>query len=536
MRRRLYAPFLATTIALLVLAALPRVARAQDLSGTYHVTADQTTVQIPEWGSDCGPRPTSRTGTSGREATITSDGSQLSVTDGRHHTRTDGCWSDNPQVRRISASHTGSRWTVICQTSDEDYQHEQGTYTIQAEATRITMRESSEYSWQLRESRCRASASRTLVFERSGDANPAPVVDAGHAVAVTPTPPANRCATPGPAARLSLSPSRRPLAPGGRACFRARFLDANGCEVTAGIPTLTWGMSRSGGSSSATDAVMENGCVRAPSGSSVGEYAVTASGGAFNATATAAVVSAEELQSLVAAHFEDEDAGVPLVAPIAAASGSGVGAVVVQPPPGPESPRRAGTVLWVLIGLGAALAVAGVVLLGGKKKKPAGTSLAPDRPSDPAGQRVRKQSEALPVKELRVPVRAVLAAAMPAPAVAIPAASNRPLVKRCPRCDARFTAEIAFCPEHGQALVAVEAGPQVGNATVIAGSGGVRQSGAICPRCSQPVEPGAQFCPRDGTPILGPSPPLPLVCPRCRRRFPEGTAFCGDDGGALSRG
>ncbi|MGZ6125669.1 MAG: double zinc ribbon domain-containing protein, partial [Myxococcales bacterium] len=476
-------------------------------------------------------------GTTGREATVTSDGGQLAVQDGRHRTRTDGCWSDNPRVRRISASHTGTRWTVICQTADEDYQHEQGTYTIQVDGTHLTMRESSEYSWQLRESRCRASASRTLVFERAPDANPTPVVDAGRAVATNPPPPTNRCATPGAPARLQISPGRRPLAPGGRGCFRARFLDTNSCEVTAGLPTVGWSMTRSGGNPNAPDAVMENVCVRAPAGSTVGEYTVTATAGPLTATAIASVVSAEELQSLVAAQFEDEDAGVPALAPTAAASGTGVGAIVVQTPPPPPGTSRSGSFLWILMGLGAALAVAGVLLLTGKKKKPARTSLNPDRPSDPsaASSRVRRHSEAMPIKELRTPAKPPAPAAAP-PSEANPLVAPRPLVKRCPQCNARFTAEIAFCPEHGTALVSDETPAAVpGHATVIAGSGGLPSSTAICPRCSQPVEPGAQFCPRDGTPILGPSPALPLLCPRCRRRFQDGTAFCGEDGSALVR-
>ncbi len=546
MRRRPNALPLATALALLALAIAPRRAFAQDLSGTYRVVTDQTTVQIPEWGGDCGPRPTSRTGNTGREATVTADGSQLTIQDGRHRHRTDGCWSDNPHARRISASHTGSRWTVICQTPDEDYQHEQGTYTIQVEGTRITMRESSEYSWQLRESRCRASAARTLAYERVPDANaPPPVVDSGRPPVVTPPPTTtvNRCATPGAATRLQISPSRRPLGAGGRGCFRARFFDAASCEVTAGVPAVTWSMVRASGAGEAGEAVLENGCVRAPTGSPVGEYTVTASAGAFTDTAVAAVVSAEELQSLVAQQFEDEDAGTPALAPTTTASGAGVGAVVVRAPPPPPPPSRGtGPILWVLIGIGAALAVAGVALLGPKKKQPRPrTSGAPARPSDPSA-RSRHETAAMPVKELR-PMRPAAPVARPEPVVvaAAPVAppAPRPLVKRCPRCDSRFTAEIAFCPEHGTPLVPIEAGSAGPDksATQIAGSGGAaRPSGTICPRCGQPVETGAQFCPRDGTPILGAAPQLPLMCPRCNRRFPEDTAFCGEDGSVLVRG
>jgi hypothetical protein len=566
MRRRPNALPLAATIALFALFAIiaPGVAFAQDLSGTYRVTTDQTTVQIPEWGSDCGPRPSSRTGNTGREATVTSDGAQLTIQDGRHRNRTDGCWSDNPRARRISASHTGNRWTVICQTPDEDYQHEQGTYTITVDGARITMRESTEYAWQLRESRCRASASRTLTYERTSGAAATPPQDAGTAHATnTPPPPTNRCANPGAPARLSLSPSRRSLAPGGRGCFRARFYDLNGCEVTSGLPPVTWSMTRSG-AAGAIDASMENGCVRAPAGMTVAEYNVTASAGPLSAAGVAAVVSAEELRNLVAANFEDEeaDAGVQDAGPAVAPSGSGVGAVVVTPPPTPSAESHGlGAVLWILMGIGGLLAVAGVVLLT-TRRKPARTSRAPSerlselQPMAPKElPRAKKPiGEAPPMQPVVAPpMQPPASSQQPPMGVASPFGSpaappvaahgkgagyvqaSRPLVKKCPVCNQRFTAENAFCPEHGTALVMIESQP-VSHATMIAGTANAG-SATLCPRCGQPVDPGAQFCPRDGTPVLAPpAPALPLVCPRCQRRFPEGTAFCGDDGSPLRRG
>lgn len=509
----------------MVLVLVPRRGFAQDLSGTYRVIADQTTVQIPEWGGDCGPRPASHTGNTGREATVTSDGTQLAIQDGRHRNRTDGCWSENPHARRISASHTGTRWSVICQTPDEDYQHEQGSYTIVVDGSRITMREASEYSWQLRESRCRASAARTLTYERTSGANPPPpVVDAGRTPVITPPVAVNRCTTPGLPARLLISPSRRPLGPGGRACFRARFFDAMNCEITAGIPPMTWSMAHTGGPGGASEAVLENGCVRAPSASPVGEYTVTASAGSLTDTAIAAVVSSEELQSLVAQQFEDEDAGAPTLAPTSSASGAGLGGVIAPVPSQPVSTHRTGPILGILIGLGVLLAIAGVALLAIPKKRGSRPrdSEAPERLSDP-NARARHETVGMPVKELR-----------PAPAApALP----RPLVKRCPQCDAGFTAEIAFCPEHGTPLVLINLDSVARQAGVTRPAGSTPVSGSICPKCSQPVEPGAQFCPRDATPMIQGSPPvLPLTCPRCQRKFPENTAFCGEDGSVLVRG
>ena len=311
---------------------------------------DQTTVQIPEWGADCGPRPASHTGASGRSATVTSNGQQLSIEDGRRHNRTSGCWSDNPEVHPISQSHSGMRWTVICQTPDANYQHEQGTYTITADSGHITMREQSEYSWQLRASRCHATASRSLVYELVQSAAP-PDCRSGRRGAAAPevhnTPPPNRCATPGPAASLQIVPSRRSLTPGGRTCFHARYLDANRCEVTGGA--VSWQLTRSTGAASSQDAVMENGCVRAPGSAVEVEYAVAATGGGLSDRAVAAVVSAQEMESLVASHIEDEDAGA-LPMPTSAASGSGVGVgVVVNVPAATRSSTGPGWTVWLLI-------------------------------------------------------------------------------------------------------------------------------------------------------------------------------------------
>jgi hypothetical protein len=322
-------------------------------------------------------------------------------------------------------------------------------------------------------------------------------------------------------------------------------------------------MTRSG-AAGAGDATMENGCVAAPAGMAVAEYSVTASAGAFTASGIAAIVSAEELRNLVATNFEDEDtdAGAADAGPAIAASGSGVGAVVVTPPPAPPTESRGlGAILWVLMGVGALLAVAGVVLLT-SRKKPARKSRAPsERVSNPSAPRPRRDAAPIPAKELprakkplgeAPPMQPVVAPQIPPPAApqpfgapAMPAApaakgaayvqASRPLVKKCPVCNQRFTAENAFCPEHGTALVMIESQP-VSSATMIAGSAH-SGSATLCPRCGQPVDPGAQFCPRDGTPVLAaPAPPLPLVCPRCQRRFPDGTAFCGEDGSPLLRG
>jgi hypothetical protein len=519
-------------VSLIAFAALtPRNARAQDssLAGTFRVASDQTTVQIPEWGSDCGPRPASHTGSSGREVTVTLDGSNLVIADGRRRLRTDGCWSDNPRVQRSSVSRSGNRWTVQCQTPPDDYQRESGVYAITAETARITMRDTTEYSWQLRGSSCRATATRTVSYDRVSPApaqQTTPVVVAD-AAAPTPTrpPPVNRCATPGAPVRLELTPARRALAPGGRSCFRARLLDANQCEVSATGTPVSWQMTRSGAAGGA-EASMEGGCVRVPANSPRTEYAVTATAGGLSARAVAAVVSAEELHLLIAQQIEEEpsDAGVLAMGTV---SGAGVGAVVVNvETPASHGGEGSSLPLWLLLGGGVLLAAGAGVLLTrrrGAVAPPRDSRSSLDDVSEPssAPTRVRREAVPIPVRE-----RAEAPVARPDP---VPPTEPRPLVKRCPGCDARFTAEMAFCPEDGKSLVDVVAGPPAPIAPAAAAP-----PAPPCPACGKPVEGGARFCPEDGT-ALG-ADPTPLSCPKCQKRYALGTLFCGEDGSALTNG
>lgn len=513
---------------------------AQDmgLQGTYRVTADRTTVQVPEWGPDCGPRPESHTGTTGRQVTVTVDGSQLVIQDGRRRHRTDACWSDNPRVRRVSATHAGNRWTIVCETPPEDYQHEQGTYTLSVDGDDVlTLRDATEYSWQLRGSRCRASAIRTVRYERIHEApvqGSTPSQDAGGS-AGTVSSLASRCANPGAPVRVEIVPSRRALAAGGRVCFRLRLLDGNQCETS--VPTgqtVVWQLARVSGTPGNADATMDNGCVRAPVGSPVGEYTVTATVGTLSARAVAAVVSAEELRSLVAQHIEDEEPERSSSLRTGTASGAGVGAVVLGPSQRNEDATgRWSVTVWLLVATGVLLTAGGIALLVHRRgtRKVSTVSLpandAAARPSDPS-MRSRREVVPIPVHEAVPPTGST------EPVLRTP--EQRPLVKRCPRCDARFTAEMAFCPEHGIALVDVHAQPitsHQGTSTAAGASSSTEPTANRCPTCGRPVERGARFCPHDGTLVEGSTPVL--ICPKCNKRYEPGVVYCGEDGTALVR-
>ncbi len=527
-------------------------AHAQDASGTYRVGSDRTVVQVPEWGGDCGPRPESRSAGGGRQASVSVEGSQLTFQDGRRRLRSDGCWSDNPHVRRVGASRSGNVWTVRCQTPATDYQHEEGTVTItQGDAEHIRVEETVQYSWQLRESRCRASATRTITYERVAQAPAAPDV----VVAAPPpdhvAPPVNRCASPGPATRIEVLPGRRALTPGNRACFRARAMDANRCEVPLGATPVAWQLTRGAGAATPRDAVMEDACVRAPPDSPPAVYAVTATAGALSARGEARVVSAEELRSLVAAHFEDEDpdAGAPSTG-TATRPGVGVGSGPSPPsaPPAPSGQAPASPVAYVLLALAAVLLVAAVVILARRRKTvPRRRDAAGDFGEMNSSMRIRRDAVPIPARELPIASGLTLpsSAVRPdAPTVPVPTPPRR--MKRCPSCQKEFTHENAFCPEDGTLLVDSVEGANAPPPTGLAAPPAVAAPRAapasvssagpapICPVCHQPVEGGVPFCPNDGTPVTRDA--MPLRCPTCQRRFALGTVFCGDDGTPLIPG
>ena len=51
--------------------------------------------------------------------------------------------------------------------------------------------------------------------------------------------------------------------------------------------------------------------------------------------------------------------------------------------------------------------------------------------------------------------------------------------------------------------------------------------GALCPKCGQKVQPGTQFCPRDGTPIT-------RGCPSCGQHNAPANRFCSKCGVSFS--
>ncbi len=218
----------ATSLVLLCLAIAP-VADAQSYAGTWRAGALRVVPQVRSWGSDCGETPRAVTTGGGASVEIRVEGDQL-VLSGGVRGRTDGCWSENRSVARVSSSVEAGTWRTVCRTPQNATLPENETIVFRASGPdRIEFRETTDYNWRVRESACDAQFVATRTFERvtSTETTPPPTK------VVNPPPdepPA--CQSVGSPKRIVVRPSADPVAPGERVCFRARVVDAQGCAIS----------------------------------------------------------------------------------------------------------------------------------------------------------------------------------------------------------------------------------------------------------------------------------------------------------------
>ncbi len=507
-----------------VLALWAAPSAAQGIAGTYRVSRDTISVTVREWGEGCGPRPSSQQRPTGQEVNVREEGSQLVVSGGRTY-RTDRCWSDNREVRPLVVAHAGRRWTVSCATPETAALGERGTYTLSVvDANRLSFRDETVYEWTHQGNRCHATSEHLRDYVRvSGGSTPEPTPTPAPTPTPTPAPtpapvtppprPAARCARPGPVTALQVSPSRRSTTPRGRLCFRARGLDANRCEVA--VRDVRWSVTRRSG---AGEARMEASCFVSESGSEHGEFVIEAEAQGLRDTAYAAVVTQQDFDSLVAAHLEVNDAGVP-----EGPSGSETLGVSVAPPPSTASRRP----WWLLGALAGALlaALAAFALrrprkpgpvdaldLDGPPPPPPTAPAAPAAPSpfgSPALSSTGRQR-----RDAIAGVSSPVAAPRPpaAPATLAAPAAPAPEPRRCPTCNKLYLDDLAFCPDDGARLVLGNVSPSL---APVAPSSMVSADVAPTPMAS-PAHETAR-----------------LRCPRCGRRYEAPTQFCGEDGATL---
>lgn len=450
---------LALPFALVVLVLVPCVARADGpYEGDWRPGPMRIDVAIDSWGSDCPAQPHSSSAPGGGVVHITQSGDDLSFPGG--HTTHD-CWSENPAVSRVSRTFSNGTWRIVCRTPPDDARSETGTYTLHATtADTIEFRDATTYDWTLNGSHCTARLTTTQTFERVSAAPPP-------TSAVTPPPPTSTvptpACTPGAPARVAIRPGSPDVPPGGRVCFTARVVDADGCAVPGGAaPTFEL--------TSGTGGEIHGACFSAASSAS-GAFVVTARAGELSGAANV-TVRVLDLSDLIARRTE---AGGVTGSEETATSGSEARVAARAETQGGGMPTWAigASIAGVLLVI---VAVIGLLTRG--RKKPRKKSLDDESSFAPA-------PVAAPMPPAPMPA--------PAPAAVAPEPAPSGEAKICPICRRGYPADVGVCPKDREPLVFYAEFVQR------------KEQNApqhTCPKCGTSYPAHVKFCGKDGS-VLG---------------------------------
>ena len=349
-------------------------AAAQDkptLSGSWTASALSESWSVTDWGEACGPKPGGK-GAGGGSVQIREQGGELSIVGAGRAFSTAECWEQMPGLSRSSHSSSGGGrfWRTRCTSAPNDSRRAAITTTISATDSSIQLNETGDYQFVIKDTTCKASASRARSFSlvhREGDTPPVASASAAPTAEPAPKPapaskpapeprPASRCAgSAGDPVRLEVHPGKKLVRAGDRFTFRAVVADAEGCP-TGTRPTWSIGP----GPLAAKASVDAGGTLAVAADAGEGKLEVSAAVGGKGVTVIVEIASPEHYDALLGvsglndAGEEDQAA----VAVIAAGTIGGSTAVA-------EDGGRARKVEFVTIagGLALALGFVGLVLV-----------------------------------------------------------------------------------------------------------------------------------------------------------------------------
>jgi hypothetical protein len=434
LRARFRALFVIVTA--LVAAHSTNLARADTLptlDGRW--SAGPLTVRwvIGDWGTACGPRP-SGGGEAGTPVLIHQAGGELAIAGGGRTYSTSQCWEQYPGIQRTGHAASARSWKSSCRTAAGDPRQAALSTSLTATDNSISFYEAGQYQFIIEGQNCTASVGRyrtyTLV-QRAGEPEPAPSATAASSATAakepkTVEPIANRCTTPGPAARLEVRPARKLIRAGEAFTFRAIVSDAAGCSVGA-RPLWAFDVGSENADLSPTGTVQVH--PEAPEG----ELRLTASVGGRSALVTIEVASANRYDALLRSGAFNAAGEVDEAASVAIASQSiGAASAVAE-----DRARGRKQIFVGMVGAVAlALAIFGGVLL--RRSRVA----ARKHVADEVARRARRK--AVPKAPAATP-----APLDPAPA---PAAPFKPTGTICPVCGTEYGPESRFCGKDGATL------------------------------------------------------------------------------------
>ena len=412
-------------------------ARADDsltLAGRW--SASPLTVRwiIGEWGSACGPRPNGG-GETATPVVIAEDGGELTITGGGRVYSTTSCWEQYPGIGRTGHAASARSWKTTCRTAPSDPRQASLVTTFTASDTSISFYEAGQYQFIIQGQNCTASVGRYRTYSllaREGAAPPAPSVAPSASAAATdqkkPEPLSNRCANPGPPARLEVRPARKLVRAGEQYTFRAAVSDASGCAV---YQKPTWAIESGADQADLTG----QGTVTIHPNAPEGEVRLAASVGGRSAVVTVEIATAERYDKLLQSGAFNSQGEVDEAATVAIASQS-IGAA-----PAVAEDRASGR-KWTFVGLVAlialALALAGLFIVS-RARRARARDLADD-----AARRTRPSAEA--------PV-AVESPLQPPPSETVAPVTPRVPRTICPICGQQYPSESRYCGRDGATLL-----------------------------------------------------------------------------------
>lgn len=462
----------------------PDQARADDataapktLAGTWSATPLSESWSTTSWGDACGPKPAGG-GAPGGTVQVAQQGSELTFSGAGRPFSTAQCWDPTPGLVRTSHSAGSRGWSTRCASPKGDPRVSSVSTSITATDDTIVLVETGQYQFVIDDTTCQASATRRRswrLVQRAGEAPPAPA--SASAAPSAPPPPSASAAPPppapppppppetrtgcqpGPPARLEVSPGHKLVRPGDAFELTWKATDATACavavrprfEIEADDPRV--------GTAIRADAA---GRVTIADDAPEGTGGVLVALGGKSARVVIEIVSPERFDALLAERgFNVAGEGEAAVIVLESA----VGGTVATATDGSRDRRSA--FVAVVLGAGAALALAAFVLLRRNRKK-----RAIERATEPP----------------------------PAPLVALydRPAEDEPM--RCATCREVFPAGSAFCPTDGVPLVpAPRAKVTPARVTVPPPPA---SGGKVCPTCGGRFDETAAFCGRDGTQLV----------------------------------
>ena len=512
------------SLILVSLVLAPPAGRAASLAGEWRAVEFKELNSAESWKPICGKRPPRHKRLPKGTHKIKIFKKEFNIFRGKKRVLSSyKCNSANKSVKLIQHQAKAKSYSTTCGSSRSDKIYEVGTYSF-----KLVHQDRIEYTEQttiLRtEEGVECSHKRTVkaVFVRVGSieeslvvgmAGDTPAADEGGDKPAAPScPPPD---TQRPIKKLSLAPSEHTLAPGQKACFSAKALDGQGCEVAA-APKFALAKLPEGVIAS----VDSKGCVSIKDAPGLGgTFSVVAAVGPTQSKAEVLIGIPKPrkvrrgVKKPGAAGSGDVEISVGILAPTGEVDSKWLAKHEEEMRKYRERMAEAAETNYVMFAIFIGLLLFGMAALVFV---------------------VRSHGKASASEEVILYVDHVPGAAAQSATAA--KAAPKLVLKKCPKCGKSFQSNAKFCPFDRGELI--EAGKETAAGKAAAGGGSLRR----CPKCGRNFESKGKFCPFDRTKLVevtaeeaakASAGKAKKKCPKCGREFDKGK-FCPFDRAELT--